>query len=229
LAAVEAEHPPEVDGRAVGRRIARARYEAGWMTQKTLAELLCVCKRSVQAYEAGRTIPYRHLQRLGQIFERPSSWFLYGDGPTDDGASVADRDDELVRFCARPKPTRSIRQSRRTVAAVELRVMPRQVSTGPARSQRLHSPSAPEPEGRRREQGPTQGGEMANQLEKYRTLSRDELEALAGEPLPDRAAMSLINANVAAPINAAIALNALSDNSLAYANATQDATITQSN
>ena len=67
------------------------------MTQKTLAELLCVCKRSVQAYEAGRTIPYRHLQRLGQIFERPSSWFLYGDGPTDDGASVADRDDELVR------------------------------------------------------------------------------------------------------------------------------------
>jgi hypothetical protein len=70
---------------------------------------------------------------------------------------------------------------------------------------------------------------MANQLEKYRTLSRDELEALAGEPLPDRAAMSLINANVAAPINAAIALNALSDNSLAYANATQDATITQSN
>jgi hypothetical protein len=70
---------------------------------------------------------------------------------------------------------------------------------------------------------------MANQFEKYRTLSRDELEALAGEPLPDRAAMSLINANVAAPINAAIALNALSDDSLAYANATQDATITQSN
>jgi hypothetical protein len=70
---------------------------------------------------------------------------------------------------------------------------------------------------------------MANQVEKYRTLSRNELEALAGEPLPDRAAMSLINANVAAPINAAIALNALSDDSLAYANATQDATITQSN
>jgi hypothetical protein len=70
---------------------------------------------------------------------------------------------------------------------------------------------------------------MANQFEEYRTLSRNELEALAGEPLPDRAAMSLINANVAAPINAAIALNALSDDSLAYANATQDATITQSN
>jgi hypothetical protein len=70
---------------------------------------------------------------------------------------------------------------------------------------------------------------MTDQLEEYRTLSRKELEALAGEPLPDRAAMSLINANVAAPINAAIALNALSDDSVAYANATQDATITQSN
>ena len=34
--------------------------------------------------------------------------------------------------------------------------------------------------------------------------------------------MSLVNANVAAPINAAVALNALSDGSTAYANATQD-------
>jgi hypothetical protein len=37
--------------------------------------------------------------------------------------------------------------------------------------------------------------------------------------LPDRAALSLVNANVAAPINAALALSALSDNSVAYANA----------
>jgi hypothetical protein len=41
--------------------------------------------------------------------------------------------------------------------------------------------------------------------------------------------MSLINANVAAPINAAIALNVLSDDSVAYANAEQTATIDQSN
>jgi hypothetical protein len=41
--------------------------------------------------------------------------------------------------------------------------------------------------------------------------------------------MSLINANVAAPVNAAVALNALSDNSVAYASATQTADITQSN
>jgi hypothetical protein len=63
----------------------------------------------------------------------------------------------------------------------------------------------------------------------YRTLSRDELNELAGEELPERAAMSLINANIAAPVNAAVALNALSDGSTAYANATQDAPITQTN
>ena len=56
-----------------------------------------------------------------------------------------------------------------------------------------------------------------------------ELEAETGEELPDREAMSLINANVAAPINAAVALNALSDDSVAYANAEQSGTITQGN
>ena len=60
-------------------------------------------------------------------------------------------------------------------------------------------------------------------------LSAEELEAQEGEELPDREAMSLINANLAAPVNAAVALNALSDNSTAYANATQTAPITQHN
>jgi hypothetical protein len=58
-------------------------------------------------------------------------------------------------------------------------------------------------------------------------LTPSELDALVVEPLPDRAAMSLINANVAAPINAAVALNVASDNSIAYANAVQTAPITQ--
>ena len=61
----------------------------------------------------------------------------------------------------------------------------------------------------------------------YRKLTREELDELAGEPLPDRAAMSLINANLAAPVNAAIAANILSDNSTATATATQDVDITQ--
>jgi hypothetical protein len=65
--------------------------------------------------------------------------------------------------------------------------------------------------------------------QEYRTLTREELDELAGEPLPERAAMSLINANLAAPVNAAVAANVLSDNSVAYANATQDVDIDQSN
>jgi hypothetical protein len=45
--------------------------------------------------------------------------------------------------------------------------------------------------------------------------------------LPNREAMSLVNANLAAPINLAAALNVLSDNSVAFANAEQYAPITQ--
>ena len=65
--------------------------------------------------------------------------------------------------------------------------------------------------------------------EDYKTLSRDELETLAGEPLPDRAAMSLVNANLAIPINVALAANVLSDDALAYANAAQTTPIDQTN
>jgi len=70
---------------------------------------------------------------------------------------------------------------------------------------------------------------MTDQPQEYRKLSREELDEMAGEPLPERAAMSLINANVAAPINAAVAANVLSDNSVAYANAVQSGDITQGN
>jgi hypothetical protein len=58
-------------------------------------------------------------------------------------------------------------------------------------------------------------------------LTFEELETQTAEYLPERAAMSLVNANVAAPINAALALNVLSDNSVAYATATQTAPIVQ--
>ena len=63
----------------------------------------------------------------------------------------------------------------------------------------------------------------------YKPMTREELNELAGEELPERAAMSLINANVAAPVNLAAALNVASDNSIAYANAQQDVDITQTN
>jgi hypothetical protein len=61
----------------------------------------------------------------------------------------------------------------------------------------------------------------------YKPLTRAELDALAGEQLPERAAMSLVNANVAAPVNLALAANILSDGSVAYADASQVAPIVQ--
>jgi len=60
-------------------------------------------------------------------------------------------------------------------------------------------------------------------------LSAEELENQEVSELPDRENMSLINANVAAPVNLAAALNVLSDNSVAYANAEHTAPITQTN
>ena len=71
-------------------------------------------------------------------------------------------------------------------------------------------------------------GDKAEKTE-YKQLTREELERIAGEPLPERAAMSLVNANVAAPINLALAANVASDGSIAYANAVQDVDIDQSN
>jgi hypothetical protein len=66
-----------------------------------------------------------------------------------------------------------------------------------------------------------------NTPQEYKPLTREELNKLAGEELPERAAMSLINANIAAPINAALALNVLSDGSTAGAIAQQTTPITQ--
>ena len=70
---------------------------------------------------------------------------------------------------------------------------------------------------------------MSEDLTKPDELTAEELEAQGAEELPDREAMSLINANLAAPVNAAVAANVLSDNSTATATATQDVTIDQSN
>jgi hypothetical protein len=66
-------------------------------------------------------------------------------------------------------------------------------------------------------------------MSEFKPLTREELSEIAGEELPERAAMSLVNANVAIPINAAVAANVLSDNAVAYANAAQSGDIGQAN
>ena len=58
-------------------------------------------------------------------------------------------------------------------------------------------------------------------------LSEEELARLKAEDLPDRENMSLINANVAVPVDAAVAANVLTDHSVANASAPQHAPISQ--
>jgi hypothetical protein len=70
---------------------------------------------------------------------------------------------------------------------------------------------------------------MTKEPDQFKPLTREELAHLAGEELPERAAMSLVNANVAIPINAAVAANVLSDGATAAAIAQQQTPIDQAN
>jgi len=63
--------------------------------------------------------------------------------------------------------------------------------------------------------------------EQYQSLTREELDRIVGEPLPEKAAMSLVNANIAIPVNLALAANVLSDGAVAYADAAQSTPIDQ--
>ena len=63
--------------------------------------------------------------------------------------------------------------------------------------------------------------------DEFRKLTKEDLDQISGEPLPERAVMSLLNANVAIPVNAALALNLASDGSIAGAIAQQTGQITQ--
>lgn len=59
-------------------------------------------------------------------------------------------------------------------------------------------------------------------------LTPEELEQEDANELPDREEMALIDANIAAPVNAAVAANVLTEDSVAYANAEQTVDIDQS-
>ena len=69
------------------------------------------------------------------------------------------------------------------------------------------------------EQGPACGGGA--------DLTSEELDLQQTAELPDRAALSLVNANLAVPINLGAALNVLSDGSTAEAGAIQQDPISQ--
>jgi hypothetical protein len=63
--------------------------------------------------------------------------------------------------------------------------------------------------------------------ERQPELSQDELAQQEAAELPERENMSLVNANLAVPVNAAIAANVLSDNATAAAGALQQTPIDQ--
>jgi hypothetical protein len=69
---------------------------------------------------------------------------------------------------------------------------------------------------------------MTDKQKQPEGLSEEELQQQATEEVGEREEMSLVNANVAIPINAAVAANVLSDDAVAYADATQDSIIDQS-
>jgi hypothetical protein len=69
---------------------------------------------------------------------------------------------------------------------------------------------------------PDCGQELARQ-----TFTRTDLEPQQMSELPNREAMSLVNANLAIPINLGLAANVLSDGSIAGAGANQNTPIDQ--
>lgn len=85
--------------REVGERIAQARIEAG-MTQEDLAEVSPFSKRSLQDYEAGVTIPYKHMRHLAKVLRRPVDWFLHGNPQPEDEEQLARLEAEVAALRA---------------------------------------------------------------------------------------------------------------------------------
>lgn len=80
----------QFEAQEIGARIALARKEAG-LTQEQVADVATFSKRSLQDYEAGVTIPYKHLREIAGILARKPEWFLHGDEViTEDRLSVVE-------------------------------------------------------------------------------------------------------------------------------------------
>jgi transcriptional regulator with XRE-family HTH domain len=67
----------QLQAREIGARIKQRRLERG-LTQPELAAMASFSTRSLQDYENGVTIPYRHLPEIGKLLNTEPVWFLYG-------------------------------------------------------------------------------------------------------------------------------------------------------
>src|SRR5215207_1518206 len=84
--------------------------------------------------------------------------------------------------------------------------------------------------GKRRSGNPERRCAMEDQIRRHEApleLTREELDGQTVAELAERDAMSLVNLNLAAPINLAAALNVLSDGAIAAAGAEQNTPIDQ--
>ena len=70
----------QFEAKEIGQRIAEARTLAG-LTQEQVAEMASFSKRSLQDYEAGVTIPYKHMREISRLLGREVEWFLHGEEP----------------------------------------------------------------------------------------------------------------------------------------------------
>jgi transcriptional regulator with XRE-family HTH domain len=85
----------QFEAEEIGARIRQARLEHDGLTQENLAAMASFSKRSLQYYEAGVTIPYKHLRELSRLLNKPEDWFLYGE------QSVAAQGEERLRKIVR--------------------------------------------------------------------------------------------------------------------------------
>lgn len=85
----------QLEAREIGARIAQARNEAG-LTQEELVEVASFSKRSLQDYEAGVTIPYRHLREIAGIVNATVPWLLHGEPEGAPGLDLHNRLESLA-------------------------------------------------------------------------------------------------------------------------------------
>jgi transcriptional regulator with XRE-family HTH domain len=109
--------------RQVGARIAESR-RLGGLTQRELADRLGVTVRTIQNYEAGVAVPYRHLRTIESLGHKRPGWILDGGGDGDFVTAIASLHDAMERHHAlmqrhleeMRKHTERLREQRRASA-----------------------------------------------------------------------------------------------------------------
>ena len=73
----------EFAAKEIGERIAEARRLANGMTQEQLGDLVGVSTRSIQDYEAGVTIPWKHMLAIARVTKARVDWLVHGSEEAD--------------------------------------------------------------------------------------------------------------------------------------------------